>query len=285
MNVLITGSSSGFGRITAEVLAESGHHVFATMRNIDTKNAEAARGMAQWGEEKGHAVTVSEMDVTSETSVRSAVDEILSSEGHIDVVVNNAGVGTCGLLETFTIKQTQALFDVNTFGPMRVNRAVLPSMRKRKSGLLLHITSAAGRLYFPTLSIYSATKYALEALSESYAEELATFNIDSVSIEPGAFPTNMGPNALLPDDTDRLEGYGEVAELPDRLNAFFGRVMSGSELPDPREVANTIRTIIDTPSGDRPIRVVVGEIATKGIDELNRITTRFQREYTASFEF
>ena len=285
MNVLITGSSSGFGRITAEVLAESGHHVFATMRNIDTKNAEAARGMAQWGEEKGHAVTVSEMDVTSETSVRSAVDAILSSEGHIDVVVNNAGVGTCGLLETFTIKQTQALFDVNTFGPMRVNRAVLPSMRKRKSGLLLHITSAAGRLYFPTLSIYSATKYALEALSESYAEELATFNIDSVSIEPGAFPTNMGPNALLPDDTDRLEGYGEVAELPDRLNAFFGRVMSGSELPDPREVANTIRTIIDTPSGDRPIRVVVGEIATKGIDELNRITTRFQREYTASFEF
>ena len=281
--VLITGCSSGFGKITAEILASAGYHVFATMRGVEAKNAENAGNLTAWAEAQAVPLDVLELDVTDDASVDRAVSKILDRAGYIDVVINNAGIGANGLIECYTVDQARSIFEVNTLGPIRVNRAVLPTMRERRSGLLIYLTSAAGRLYLPALGIYSATKYALEALSESYAEELRPLGIDSVSVEPGAFPTDVGVNSVEPADIGRMDGYGEVANLPAKVNAAFGRMFSGPNLPDPAEVANAIREIIEMPQGERPIRIVVGDLATLGIEELNRTTLEFQAAYTQSF--
>ncbi len=131
LNVLITGSSSGFGKLTAETLAKEGYRVFATMRGVQGKNAEPARQLIEWGKREGMSIDVVEMDVTDEGSVESAVRSIINAASTIDVVVNNAGIDAAGIMEAFTVKQAQAIFDLNTFGPLRVNRAVLPYMRER----------------------------------------------------------------------------------------------------------------------------------------------------------
>ncbi len=282
--ILITGSTSGFGRLTAELLASEGYRVFATMREIDGRNAEPARELEAQSIQNGTTLEVIELDVTSEESIERAVAGILESAGRIDVVINNAGIGSGGLLECFTLDQVQTMFDVNTFGPLRVNRAVLPSMRKRQSGLLIHISSAAGRLYFPTLGIYNATKYATEAISECYAEELRSFQIDSICIEPGAFPTDVGANAVVAADSDRVQDYGETALLPHKIGEGFGRIFSGPNAPDPMDVPRSILDLIRTDPGKRPLRVVVGDYATHGIEELNRHTERIQREFAHSLK-
>ena len=152
--VLITGASTGFGRNAAERLARRGHRVFATMRDIKGRNAEHRDALERLAVRESLPLHVLELDVTDDQSVQKAVQGALQEAGRLDVVINNAGVAGIGVTEAFTLEQVQQIFDVNFFSVVRVNRAVLPSMRQQRSGLLIHVSSAAGRVVVPGLGAY-----------------------------------------------------------------------------------------------------------------------------------
>jgi NAD(P)-dependent dehydrogenase (short-subunit alcohol dehydrogenase family) len=147
--VLITGCSSGFGLLMAETLARKNYHVFATMRAVDGRNAKAARAFRTLAERESLHLDVLELDVTDSASVERAVDVVIAQTDRIDVLINNAGYGLLGLIEACTLEQAQRIFDTNFFGVVRMNRAVLPYMRRHGSGLLVHISSGAGRVPMP----------------------------------------------------------------------------------------------------------------------------------------
>ena len=271
--VLITGSNSGFGRLTAETLATKGHTVFASMREVSGKNAEQARAMRAWAEAKHVRLHVIELDVTDDKSVARAVQEALSTAGRIDAVVNNAAVGAFGLVESFTQAQMRDLFEVNVFGVQRVNRAVLPHMRERRSGLLVHISSGLGRLPLPVTGAYAMTKWALEALAETYRYELSAVGVDSVIVQPGAFPTEFGGKAVWPAEPERAQGYGPTADLPQRFMGMFGEMLSGPNAPQPQQVADAIAGIIEMPAGTRPLRTVVDPMSGQGTTAINEVAS------------
>jgi NAD(P)-dependent dehydrogenase (short-subunit alcohol dehydrogenase family) len=151
-SILVTGTSSGFGRLTAETLARQGYEVFAGMRDVGGRNAGAAAELHEHAERDGHALTVVEMDVLDDASTAGAVSAVLDRAGRIDVLVNNVGQGSWGLTESFTTDQVEALFATNVFGTVRADRAVLPAMRGQGSGLLIHVSSLIGRLVLPYMT-------------------------------------------------------------------------------------------------------------------------------------
>lgn len=282
LNILITGCSSGFGKLTAETLAKDGHHVFASMRDIDGKNADSKAELLDWAEKEGVKIEIVELDVVDEAGVEAAISKVVESAGYIDVLVNNAGVASMGVLEAYSIDEIHKLFDVLTFGPLRVNRAVLPHMRKRKSGLIIHISSTAGRINIPFMGPYCAAKFALESIGAAYSYELAPFNIDSVILEPGAYATKVMDKLKMPDDGGRLAEYGDVANAPQKLFENVGKRLHGPGAPDPQEVADAVKKLIETPAGERPLRTCVGEIATAGIEELNITTEESRKKFIDS---
>lgn len=264
--VLITGCSSGFGRLTAETLAAAGHRVFASMRRTAGDNAAAAAALRAFAEEKELALEVVDLDVTDDASVHRAVETVMATAGAIDVVVNNAGIAAIGILEAFPTPQVKALFEVNTFGPLRLDRAVLPAMRARGRGLLIHISSASGRICAPPLmGAYCASKFALEALVEALHFELAGCGIDAVVIEPGAYVTDLQQNMQRAADEGVAAAYGELASLPETMFQSVGARLSGPDAPDPRQVAEAVQRLIALPSGQRPLRTVVGPVLTEGL--------------------
>jgi len=184
--VVITGASSGFGRLTAEFLARQGHQVFATMRELAGRNAKAAEALRELGRREGLKLQAAELDVTRDASVESCVRQVLAEAGRIDVLVNNAGFGYGGLQESFTSEQAQRIFDTNVVGAHRTIRAVLPQMHRQREGLLVQVSSGVGRVVLPGMGLYCASKFALEALSECYRYELAGSGIDVVCVQPGA---------------------------------------------------------------------------------------------------
>lgn len=272
-NVLITGTSSGFGNLTALALASRGHRVFATMRDPDGKNREhAARLRAVKG------IEVLALDVTSEPSVDAAVTSAQRSAGHLDAVVNNAGVAIIGLAETVTPDQLLRLFDTNVVGVQRVNRAVLPAMRARRSGLLVHVSSGLGRIVIPIVALYGSTKFALEAISDAYRYELKACGVDVTVVQPGAYPTELG--SVDPDGADqaRAKGYGA---LEGALEGFHQRTIamkSRPDAPNPQEVADAIVKLIETPAGQRPARVAVDAMKGPLVPRLNDAHAQAQRE-------
>lgn len=282
LDIVITGCSSGFGRLTAETLAKEGYRVFATMRESKGRNAKAAREVLELGEREGVLIDVVEMDITDERSVECAVATIINSSNKIDVVVNNAGVDAAGIMEAFTLDQVHEIFSVNTFGPLRVNRAVLPYMRERKAGLLIYISSTGGRVCLPFLGIYSASKFALEALVESYSYELRSFDIETAIIEPGVYPTPVHQKTRMPADRKRIIGYGEIAKVPEKMFADLSETLSSPKAPNPQEVANTVKRLIQLPAGKRPLRTVVGTMAIDGVPEFNQAAEKFQKQFLES---
>ncbi|MEO1712114.1 MAG: SDR family NAD(P)-dependent oxidoreductase, partial [Bacteroidota bacterium] len=206
--VLITGASGGFGTLISKQLLADGHTVIASMRGVQGKNQAKAAELQEAG---AHVV---EIDVTDQSSVDSGIAQAMEQAGGIDVVVNNAGVGVLGLQENFTPEDWQRLFDINVFGVQRVNRAVLPHMRERGSGLLLHVSSLLGRISMPFYGPYNATKWALEAMAENYRVELSGFGVDSCLVEPGGYPTSFMTGLMQPSDKDRNASYGDLAHAP-----------------------------------------------------------------------
>lgn len=282
LTVLITGSSSGFGERTARVLAARGHRVFASMRYAGSTNAAASRRLAEWATGAGVQLHVLELDVTDEASVETAVRSLIERTGRIDVVVNNAGTGAFGVNEAFTLDQAQALFDVNVFGALRVDRAILPFMRLQRSGLLVHVSSFFGRLVFPFHGLYAATKFALEALAESFHYELRELGVESVLVEPAAYPTGYWERLRHPADAERLTAYGPLAQRASTFAAGVETWLQGAGAPDPGEVAEAIADLIDSPAGQRPLRTTVG-LGADGIRQLNTITAAFQAKMMQAF--
>ena len=257
--ILITGTSTGFGRLMSEALARNGHTIFASMRNVAGRNAANYAALSDLAEREALSLQVIELDVTDDASVENAVNEVIDRAGRIDVLVNNAGVNGLGLNETFTVEQAQQMFDVNFFGVVRMNRAVLPHMRRQGSGLLLYISSDLGRGVLQYEGIYCASKFALEALAEAYHYDLYKLGIDSVIIQPGSYPTAMEGKMIPPADPSRAVEYGPVAEIIDKSAAIFNDISSRPRLPNPQEVADAVVELVEMPREKLPLRLPVGE--------------------------
>ena len=251
--VLVTGASTGFGRLISVTLARRGYTVFASMRDIAGRNRSHAAELEELQRQEDLRLSVVELDVTDDLSVRQAVERVARDAGKIDVLVNNAGISCSGLTETFTIEQTRQLFETNFFGVLRMNRAVLPHMRQRRSGLLIHISSVFGRLVAPSKGFYSATKFALEAMAETLRYELSQLGIDSVTIEPRPYATAISGNAVEAADQARAADYGALAEIPRKLRDALAAAAA-----NPQNVADRVVQLIETPAGMRPARTLVG---------------------------
>jgi NAD(P)-dependent dehydrogenase (short-subunit alcohol dehydrogenase family) len=247
--ILITGCSSGFGRLIAETMARKGYRVFATMRAVQDRNADVARQLRALAERESLSLQVLEIDVTDDASVERAVDGAIALTGRIDILVNNAGYALLGLTEACTLEQAQHILNTNFLGAVRMNRAILPHMRFRGSGFLIHISSGAGRIALPGLGFYSASKFALEALAEAYRYELAPEGIDSVIVEPGAFPTAVFEKTDHAADPSRASTYGSGNEIPKKILAAIS-----SSRGDPQEVADCVVQLVEMPAGNRPLR-------------------------------
>ncbi|MCH8343969.1 MAG: SDR family oxidoreductase [Planctomycetes bacterium] len=266
--ILITGASTGFGRDTAETLARAGHNVFASMRDPKAKNRLHADALLV------QDIEVVELDVTDTQSVDRAVAAVIAKAGRIDVLINNAGVLAAGVSEAFTPEQATSLFDVNVIGLLRVTRAVLPDLRRHNDGLIINVGSILGRVTFPFFGIYGASKFAVEALTDSLRHEVSQLGIDVALVQPSAYPTQLFASATRPVDLGRVAEYGSVGEIPDAMFQQFDSMLSAPGAPDPHDIAEAIAKLIVTPKGDRPARTVVG--ASYGADTLNDATEPVQ---------
>ena len=271
MKILVTGSSSGFGKLTVNTLSKRGHQVAASMRDPRGRNKEIANELESSG------AKIVEIDVTDENSVNSGVQSSIELLGGLDVVVNNAGVGVLGIQEEFTPEDMQKLFDINVFGVQRVNRAALEYLRKQGTGLLVHVSSVLGRMALPFYGPYNASKWAVEALAENYRVELSSLGIDSCLVEPGGFPTSFMDRLLRPSDTSRTTSFGELAQAPQALFDNFEGALASNPEQNPQLVADAILNVIETPAGQRPMRTVVdkmgmGDHIAKYNDHLQQVT-------------
>lgn len=275
--VLITGASSGFGKLMALTLARNGFSVFASMRGASGKNTGAVREFRAIAAKESLALEPCEMDVTDESSVNACVSDVVAKAGRLDVLINNAGFGYNGLTETFTLEQTKSIFETNVFGVQRTIRAALPQMFKQKSGLLLQVSSGGGRIVLPGMGLYCATKHALEALTECYRYELAGAGIDSVSLQPGAYKTEIFGKIGKSDDAARAGKYGAAAEMPARIDSLLSKTTA-----DPQEIADATLKIILTPFGRRHLcyRVGTGGI---GVEQINAVTDEVQAKLLQAF--
>jgi NAD(P)-dependent dehydrogenase (short-subunit alcohol dehydrogenase family) len=269
--VVVTGASSGFGRDTAERFASAGWRVFATVRDPRGRQAQAAAELER------QDIQVVDLEVTDQASVDRAAAEILAA-GPVDVLVNNAGAAYFGVVEAFTPETIQRQFDVNVFGPMRVSRAFLPGMRDRRHGLVVYVSSVVGRLTLPFGGVYSASKWALEALAETTSYELAPFGVEVAIVQPGAYGTNISNSRVGPDDAERLEAYGDVTPLAANL---FGALTEAAADRDSREVADAIFALAELPTGSRPLRTLVPH--NPGVAAFNDAVAPIQRESLVSF--
>lgn len=267
--ILITGAASGFGRDTAETLAAAGHKVYASMRDPAGRNAEAAQALSAKG------IGIVEIDVADDASVERGVAQVLAEAGRIDVLVNNAGLASAGVSEAFTADQAKILFNTNVVGIIRTTKAVLPAMRAAQSGLIINLGSILGRVTFPFFGIYGATKFAVEALTDSYRYELSQLGIDVVLVQPSAYPTNMYAAIQQPADTATAEAYGEIGAIPGKMFETFMAMFQSENAPNPHDVAAAILGLVDGAKGGRPVRTVVGQ--SFGADAVNDATAPVQQ--------
>lgn len=269
--ILITGCSSGFGFDASKYLADQGFHVFATMRNVEGRNSQAASALREYASDQDVLLEVLEMDVTSDESVIAAASQLPV----IDVLINNAGLGFLGPLEAFTSGQILDQLDLNIVGTARVGNAVLPGMRAQKSGLIIQVSSIMGRTGTPSGAVYSASKWGLEGLSESWRYELAPLGIDVVIVEPGPFSTNFLGNVVMSQKEDVMNAYGHLAEFSEGLTQQIQQSYDDPELPtDPMIVVKDFERLIKMAPGTRPMRTVSG--LDWGVIALNEATEPFR---------
>lgn len=256
--ILVTGSSSGFGRMTAVALARAGHTVYASMRDVAGRNAENAAEMVAQSAQEGIDLRPLELDVQSDASANAAIETLTVESGRLDVLVHNAGHMMFGPAEAFTPEQLAQQYDVNVLGTQRVNRAALPHMRAARKGLLVWISSSSSAGGTPPyLSPYFAAKAAMDTLAVQYARELARWGIETTIVVPGAFTrgTNHFAHSGSPADTVRLAEYeaGPYAGFGETVQKAFGAIVP--EDADPAPVADMIVEAVAAPFGTRPFRL------------------------------
>ncbi len=240
--VLITGTSSGIGLATAVAFARANHKVYATMRN-----PKGAPELGQRAASEGLPITIAAMDVDSDTSVKAGIDRVVHEAGAIDVLVNNAGIERSGSVEELPLAEFRAVMETNYFGALRCIQGVLPAMRKRRGGCIINITSIAGRIASSPLAPYTASKFALEALSESLAQEMKPFNVRVAIVEPGIIDTPMAR---------RIETARSPSPYPQQRR-FAGMFSASLKNPSPPSVVG--EKVVDiAESGTWQLRHPVG---------------------------
>jgi NAD(P)-dependent dehydrogenase (short-subunit alcohol dehydrogenase family) len=258
--IVITGASSGFGALAARALARAGHTVYASMRETQGRNAPQVKDVEQYAAEQGVDLRAIELDVLSQQSCDAAIQEIIATNGRLDVVVHNAGHMVFGPAEAFTPEQLAALYDVNVLSTQRVNRAALPQLRHQRQGLVVWVSSSSADGGTPPyLAPYFAAKAGMDALAVVYARELTRRGIETSIIVPGAFTggTNHFAHARSPGGTARAVAYdaGPYAGVADQMRQGFASIVPPDA--DVTAVADAIVTVVDTPFGKRPFQVHV----------------------------
>jgi NAD(P)-dependent dehydrogenase (short-subunit alcohol dehydrogenase family) len=269
--ILITGASGGFGVLTVKKLIENGNQVAAAMRDVAGRNKNTAEELSALG------AIIIELDVTNDDSVTKGVESAIQQLGGLDVLMNNAGIGSAGMIEFFTTADFQRMYEVNVFGVQRMNRAVVPYFRAQKSGLIIYTSSLLGRITLPFYGLYQSSKWALEALAENYRVELSTFGIENCIVEPGGFPTAFAENLMLPSDTSQAENYGGFIHAPEKMGENFHNVLMNNPQQNPQRVADAFAELIDLPVGEKPFRTTVdfigmGDHVQKYNEHLGQVT-------------
>ncbi|MEZ0222585.1 MAG: SDR family oxidoreductase [Tardiphaga sp.] len=278
--IVITGASSGFGALTARALAEAGHTVYASMRETTGRNASAVADVAKYAAEHKVDLRSVELDVASQESADAGIGRIIADNGHLDVVIHNAGHMSFGPAEAFTPEQFAQLYDINVLSTQRVNRAALPQLRKQGKGLLVWVSSSSARGGTPPyLSPYFAAKAAMDSLAVSYASELTRWGIETSIIVPGAFTkgTNHFAHSGKPADTARAAEYddGPYAGVPDM--ALKGLASLEPTDADAADVAKEIVRVVDLPFGKRPFRSHI-DPSEDGAEIVNGVADRVRAE-------
>ena len=222
---VVTGTSSGIGLETSLALARSGFRTYATMRNLN--KSENIKSVAT---KENLPIHINQLDVTDDISIKNAVQAIFSEVGRIDVLVNNAGYALNGAFEDLTIDEIKAQFETNLFGVIRTSQAILPIMRKQQFGIIVNMSSGAGRLGYPGGSAYISTKFAVEGLSESMAYELEPFGIKVVLVEPGVIRTNFA-NAMVVAKKSQ-DPNSPYWQLMQKIASSFEHMMENGSSPD-----------------------------------------------------
>jgi NAD(P)-dependent dehydrogenase (short-subunit alcohol dehydrogenase family) len=278
--IVITGASSGFGRLSANALAKAGHTVYASMRDTAGGNAAEVEKIAAFSKEHGVDLRTVELDVQSQESVDAAVAKVITDAGRIDVLIHNAGHMAFGPAEAFTAEQFAQLYDVNVIGAQRVNRATLPHMRRQKQGLLVWVSSSSSAGGTPPyLAPYFAAKAGMDAMAVQYARELSRWGIETSIIVPGAFTggTNHFAHAGQPADEARVAEYeaGPYAGFGEQVQKAFAAIVPPDA--DPSAVADAIVDVVNTPFGKRPFRVHI-DPAQDGADVGFKVLDRLRSE-------
>jgi len=278
--IVITGASSGFGALTARALAKAGHSVYAGIRATQTRNAKAVAEAAAFAKENGVDLRTVELDVANDASVEAGIARIIADEGHLDVVVHNAGHMSFGPAEAFTPEQFAELYDVNVLSAQRVNRAALPFMRKAGKGLVVWVSSSSARGGTPPyLSPYFAAKAAMDSLAVSYASELTRWGIETAIIVPGAFTTgtNHFAHSGSPADTARAAEYNEGPYKGVPEQALQGLAALEPPDADAAEVAVAIVKVVGIPFGKRRLRTHI-DLSEDGAEIVNGVADRVRAE-------
>lgn len=278
--VLVTGAGTGIGHLSVKALALAGHTVYASMRDLAGRNAAKVRELRDWAFANGADVRAVELDVLSQASADAAVATIVAERGRLDVVVHNAGHLVIGPTEAFTPEEISKVFDTNFLGTQRVNKAVLPVMRRQQQGLVLWVSSSTTRGGFPPfLGPYAAAKAAMDSIAVTMAYELARFNIETSIVVPGAFTagTDHFANAGHPADAATSAAYDARYEgLMDQVGARLNALMPPEA--DPAAVAADIAYIVGLPHGTRPFRSIT-DFVDDGATAVTEVAERVREEF------
>ena len=278
--IIITGASSGFGALAARALAVAGHTVYAGMRETTGRNAPQVEEANRFSKEYGVDLRTVEMDVSSQPSVDAAIKAIIEQQGRIDVLIHNAGHMVFGPAEAFTPEQLAELYDINVLSTQRVNRAVLPYLRRQRKGLVLWVSSSSSAGGTPPyLAPYFASKAGMDAMAVVYARELVRWGVETTIVVPGAFTggTNHFAHSGRPADTTVVAEYeaGPYKGFADDVMKGFASIVPPDA--DASVVADAIVKIVDTPFGKRPFRVHV-DPTEDGAEVTNMVMDRVRAE-------
>jgi NAD(P)-dependent dehydrogenase (short-subunit alcohol dehydrogenase family) len=278
--IVVTGASSGFGRLSANALAKAGHMVYASMRDTTGRNAAEVVDVQKFAKDNCVDLRAIELDVGSQESVDAAIAKIVAEQGRLDVVIHNAGHMVFGPAEAFTPEQLAELYDINVLSTQRVNRAALPHLRKQGKGLLIWVSSSSSAGGTPPyLAPYFAAKAGMDAMAVVYARELTRWGIETSIIVPGAFTggTNHFAHSGSPADRARVAEYeaGPYAGFGEQIQKMFAAIVPPEA--DASSVADAIVRVVDTPFGKRPFRVHI-DPTEDGADVAFAVIDRVRKE-------